>query len=212
MKIKFAAYALTLFTILSCNSNAQTKKLSLEPQKGKAIAVFAEGCFWCSEHVFEAVVGVDEAISGYAGGTTKNPSYEQVGSNNTGHAEAIAVYYDPNVISFKELVNVFFASQDPTTPNQQGPDRGSSYRSIAFYKNAAEKKIIEDKIKELTASKVYANPIVTEVKPVTDFYEAEDYHQDYVKHNPNQPYVRGVSVPRYNKFIKTYKGKLKPNH
>ena len=212
MKIKFAAYALTLFTILSCNSNAQTKKLSLEPQKGKAIAVFAEGCFWCSEHVFEAVVGVDEAISGYAGGTTKNPSYEQVGSNNTGHAESIAVYYDPNVISFKELVTVFFASQDPTTPNQQGPDRGSSYRSIAFYKNAAEKKIIEDKIKELTASKVYANPIVTEVKPVTDFYEAEDYHQDYVKHNPNQPYVKGVSVPRYNKFKKTYKGKLKPNH
>jgi peptide-methionine (S)-S-oxide reductase len=212
MKIKFAAYALTLFTILSCNSNAQTKKLSLEPKKGQAIAVFAEGCFWCSEHVFEAVVGVDEAISGYAGGTTKNPSYEQVGSNNTGHAEAIAVYYDPNVISFKELVNVFFASQDPTTPNQQGPDRGSSYRSIAFYKNAAEKKIIEDKIKELTANKVFANPIVTEVKPVTDFYEAEDYHQDYVKHNPNQPYVKGVSVPRYNKFKKTYKGKLKPNH
>jgi peptide-methionine (S)-S-oxide reductase len=212
MKIKFAAYALALFTILSCNSNAQTKKLSLETKKGKAIAVFAEGCFWCSEHVFEAVVGVDEAISGYAGGTTKNPSYEQVGSNNTGHAEAIAVYYDPNIISFKELVNVFFASQDPTTPNQQGPDRGSSYRSIAFYKNAAEKKIIEDKIKELTANKVFANPIVTEVKQVTDFYEAEDYHQDYVKHNPNQPYVKGVSLPRYNKFKKTYKGKLKPNH
>ncbi|MFB0909946.1 MAG: peptide-methionine (S)-S-oxide reductase MsrA, partial [Flavobacterium sp.] len=128
MKIKLAAYALTLFTILSCNSNAQTKKLSLEPKKGKAIAVFAEGCFWCSEHVFEAVVGVDEVISGYSGGTTKNPSYEQVGSNSTGHAESIAVYYDPKVISFKELVNVFFASQDPTTPNQQGPDRGSSYR------------------------------------------------------------------------------------
>jgi peptide-methionine (S)-S-oxide reductase len=210
MKIKFAGYALLLFAILGCNSNAQTKKLSLEPQKGKAIAVFAEGCFWCSEHVFEAVVGVDEVISGYAGGTTKNPSYEQVGSNSTGHAEAIAVYYDPKVISFAELVNVFFASQDPTTPNQQGPDRGSSYRSIAFYKNAEQKKIIEDKIKELTANNVFANPIVTEVKPITDFYEAEEYHQDYVKLNPNQPYVKGVSVPRYNKFKKTYKGKLKP--
>ena len=209
MKIKLAAYALTLFTILSCNSNAQTKKLSLEPKKGKAIAVFAEGCFWCSEHVFEAVVGVDEVISGYSGGTTKNPSYEQVGSNSTGHAESIAVYYDPKVVSFKELVNVFFASQDPTTPNQQGPDRGSSYRSIAFYKNGEEKKIIEDKIKELTANKVFVNTIVTEVKPLTDFYEAEDYHQDYVKNNPNQPYVKGVSVPRYNKFKKTYKGKLK---
>lgn len=212
MKIKFAGYALVLFTILSCNSNAQTKKLSLEPQKGKAIAVFAEGCFWCSEHVFEAVVGVDAVISGYAGGTIKNPSYELVGSNTTGHAEAIAVYYDPKIISFKELVNVFFASQDPTTLNQQGPDRGSSYRSIAFYKNAEEKKIVEDKIKELTTNKVFSNPIVTEVKPITDFYEAEEYHQDYVKLNPNQPYVKGVSVPRYNKFKNTYKGKLKSKY
>jgi peptide-methionine (S)-S-oxide reductase len=102
-------------------------------------------------------------------------------------------------------VNVFFASQDPTTPNQQGPDRGSSYRSIAFYKNAAEKKIIEDKIKELTANKVFANPIVTEVKPVTDFYEAEDYHQDYVKHNPNQPYVKGVWYRDTTSLKKTYR-------
>jgi peptide-methionine (S)-S-oxide reductase len=212
MKIKFASYALVLFTVLCCNSNAQTKKLSLEPQKGKAIAIFAEGCFWCSEHVFEAVVGVDAVISGYAGGTIKNPSYELVGSNTTGHAEAIAVYYDPKIISFKELVNVFFASQDPTTLNQQGPDRGSSYRSIAFYKNAEEKKIVEDKIKELTTNKVFSNPIVTEVKPITDFYEAEEYHQDYVKLNPNQPYVKGVSVPRYNKFKNTYKGKLKSKY
>ena len=208
MKIKLVSLVVVLFTILSCN--AQTKKLSLEPKKGKAIAVFAEGCFWCSEHVFEAVVGVDEAISGYSGGNVKNPSYELVGSNRTGHAEAVAVFYDPKVVSFKELVDVFFASQDPTTPNQQGPDKGSSYRSIAFYKNSVEKKIIEDKIKELTANKVFANPIVTEVKPLSEFYEAEAYHQDYVKNNPNQPYVKGVSIPRYNKFKKTYKGKLKP--
>jgi peptide-methionine (S)-S-oxide reductase len=211
MKMKLASYLVVFFTIVSC-SNAQTKKMSLEPKKGKAIAVFASGCFWCTEHVFEAVVGVDEAVSGYSGGSVKNPSYELVGSNTTGHAEAVAVFYDPKVISFKELVNVFFASQDPTTPNQQGPDRGSSYRSIAFYRNAEEKKIIEDKIKALTANKVFRNPIVTEVKPVSDFYEAEAYHQDYVKNNPNQPYVQGVSVPRYNKFKKTYKGKLKPNH
>jgi peptide-methionine (S)-S-oxide reductase len=206
--MKIVSYLFVFFTVISC-TNAQTKKLSLEPKKGQAVAVFASGCFWCTEHVFEAVLGVDEAISGYSGGTTKNPSYEQVGSNRTGHAESIAVFYDPKVISYKELVNVFFASQDPTTPNQQGPDRGSSYRSIAFYKDAIEKKIIEDKIKDLTAKKVFANPIVTEVKPVSDFYEAEDYHQDYVKNNPNQPYVKGVSVPRYNKFKTTYKGKLK---
>lgn len=209
--MKIVSYLVVFFTVVSC-TNAQTKKLPLEPKNGQAVAVFAEGCFWCSEHVFEAVVGVNKVISGYSGGTLKNPSYEQVGSNTTGHAEAIAVFYDPKIISFKELVTVFFASQDPTTPNQQGPDRGSSYRSIAFYKNAAEKKIIEDKIKELTVKKVFANPIVTEVKPVTDFYEAEAYHQDYVKNNPNQPYVKGVSVPRYNKFKTTYKGKLKSNN
>jgi peptide-methionine (S)-S-oxide reductase len=209
--MKLASYILVLFTIFSCNSNAQTKKLSLEPKKGKAIAVFAEGCFWCSEHIFEAVVGVDDAVSGYTGGTTKNPSYEQVSSHKTGHAEAVAVYYDPKVVSFKELVDVFFASQDPTTPNRQGPDVGSSYRSIAFYRNAEEKKIILDNIKELTAKKVFPSPIVTEVKPLMDFYKAEDYHQDYIKYNPNVPYVKGVSIPRYNKFKKTYKGKLKPN-
>lgn len=209
MKMKIAGIALVMFTMLSCK--AQTEKLSLTPKSGKAVAVFAEGCFWCSEHVFEAVVGVDEAVSGYSGGALKNPSYEKVGSNTTGHAESVAVFYDPKKVSYSQLVDVFFASQDPTTPNQQGPDRGSSYRSIAFYSNAAEKKIIEDKIKELTAKKVFANPIVTEVKPVSEFYKAEAYHQDYVKHNPNQPYVKSVSVPRYNKFKKTYKGALKPN-
>ena len=210
MKMKIISYAVVVFTILSCN--AQTKKLSLVPKKGKAVAVFAEGCFWCSEHVFESVVGVDEAISGYTGGTVKNPSYEEVGLERTGHAESVAVFYDPAKVSYKELLTVFFASQDPTTPNQQGPDKGPSYRSIAFYSNATEKKLIEDKIKELTANKVFANPIVTEVRPVTDFYEAEEYHQDYVKQNPNQPYVKGVSIPRFNKFKKTYKGKLKPNN
>jgi peptide-methionine (S)-S-oxide reductase len=209
METKLASYLLVLFTIVSCN--AQTEKLSLEPKKGKEIAVFASGCFWCTEHVFEAISGVDEAVSGYSGGTMKNPSYEQVGSNKTGHAESVAVFYDPKIVSYKELVTVFFASQDPTTPNQQGPDRGSSYRSIAFYKNDVEKKIIQDKINELTTNKVFSNPIVTEVKSAMDFYEAEDYHQDYVKNNPNQPYVKRVSVPRYDKFIETYKGKLKSN-
>lgn len=211
MKMKLTMYVLVLFAILSCNSKAQTKKLSLEPEKGIAIAVFAEGCFWCSEHIFEAVEGVDKAVSGYSGGTTNNPSYEQVGTNTTGHAEVIAVYYDPKKISFKELVRVFFASHDPTTLNQQGPDKGSSYRSIAFYKNAEEKKIIQDKVKQLRANKVFPNPIVTEVKPIMDFYEAEKYHQDYIKKNPKQSYVKAVSIPRYNLFKKTYKGKLKPN-
>ena len=205
--MKVLSYFAVLFIVISCQ--AQTKQLTLKAKPGKAVAVFAEGCFWCSEHVFEAVYGVDEAVSGYTGGTTKNPSYHEVGSNKTAHAEAIAVFYDPKKISFAQLVDVFFASQDPTTPNQQGPDIGSSYRSIAFYSNPVEMKIINDKIKALTTAKVFINPIVTEVKPVSAFYEAEAYHQDYVKNNPNQGYVKAVSIPRFNKFVKTYKGKLK---
>ncbi len=194
------------FSISGCS---QTKKISTTPKAGKAIAVFAEGCFWCSEHIFESVVGVEEVISGYTAGNTKNPSYEDVGSHTTHHAEAILVQYDPKIISFEELVNVFFTSHDPTTIDQQGPDRGDSYRSIAFYRNAIEKAIIENKIKKLTASKTFKNKIITEIKPITDFYEAESYHQDYIEHNPGNPYVKGVSIPRYNLFKKTYKGKLK---
>lgn len=209
MKWKIVCSTVLFFALISCTS--KTEKLDLTPSKGKAVAVFAAGCFWCTEHIFESVVGVDEVISGYTGGTIKNPYYEYVSSNRTGHAEAIAVFYDPKLISYKELVTVFFASQDPTTPDQQGPDRGSCYRSIAFYKNEAEKKIIEDKIEELTLKSVFAGPIITEVKPIADFYEAESYHQDYIKKNPNEPYVIGVSLPRYNKFKKEYKGKLKPN-
>ncbi|MDQ5929438.1 MAG: peptide-methionine (S)-S-oxide reductase [Bacteroidota bacterium] len=187
---------------------AQTQKLNLKPKAGKAVAVFAEGCFWCSEHVFEAILGVDEAVSGYSGGHVKNPTYQEVGGEETGHAESVAVFYDPKIVSYAELVDAFFASQDPTTPNQQGPDRGPSYRSIAFYGNPTEKKIIEDKIKALTAAKAYPKPIVTEIKPVTVFYEAESYHQDYVERNPNQSYVRAVSLPRFNLFKKNFK-KLK---
>jgi peptide-methionine (S)-S-oxide reductase len=211
MKIKILSLGLLIVILTSCNSRGQAKKMTTEPKANQAIAVFAEGCFWCSEHVFESVVGVDEVVSGFSGGKTKNPTYEEVGSETTDHAEAVMVYYDPKIISYAELLNVFFASHDPTTPNQQGPDRGSSYRSIAFYKTDTEKLAIEDKIKELTKNNTFNNPIVTEVKLLTDFYSAEDYHQNYVKLNPNQSYVLGVSIPRYELFKKTYKGKLKPN-
>jgi peptide-methionine (S)-S-oxide reductase len=194
---------------ISFASCAQSTAVSLKAPKGKAIAVFAEGCFWCSEHIFEAVKGVDEAISGYSGGKTKNPSYKEVCSETTGHAESVLVYYDPKIISYQELVKVFFASQNPTTPDQQGPDRGSSYRSIAFYQNDAEKSIIEAEINAVNLSKVYKNKVVTEVLPLGIFYKAEDYHQDYIEHNPDNPYVGNVSLPRFEKFKKTYKGKLK---
>ncbi len=206
MNISFKWLSLLFISIFSC---AQSTSVSLNPPKGKAIAVFAEGCFWCSEHIFEAVKGVDEVISGYAGGKTKNPSYREVCTETTGHAEAILVYYDPKTISYAELIKVFFDSHNPTTPDQQGPDRGSSYRSVAFYKTNEEKQMIEAGIIAVNDSKLYKNKVVTEVLPLSIFYKAEDYHQDYIKHNPDNPYVENVSMPRFEKFKKTYKGKLK---
>lgn len=193
-------------------ARAQTKAVSLTPPKGQMIAVFAEGCFWCSEHIFEAVVGVNEAVSGYSGGKTNRPSYEEVGSERTGHAEAVLVYYDPQKVSYQELVKVFFASHDPTTPNQQGPDRGSSYRSIAFYQTEAEKAVIEKEMELINQSKRFKNQVVTEVLPLKVFFKAEDYHQNYIQLHPQDPYVRGVSIPRFELFKKTYKGKLKPQN
>ncbi len=208
---KYVAAVLMLSVVFSCNSNGQSKnnKLSLAPPAGKAVAAFAEGCFWCSEHIFEAVVGVDEAVSGYAGGTTVNPTYEIVNTETTGHAESVLVYYDPKVISYKELVNVFFSSHDPTTPNQQGPDRGSSYRSVLFYQNNEEKEIAMNAIRELSKGDKFKTSIVTEIQQLKAFYKAEDYHQDYIKKGTNNPYVKNVSIPRYEKFKKAYKGKLK---
>ncbi len=199
--------------LLSCDAVSQKKsdvrKVKLSPPPGKAIAAFAEGCFWCSEHIFEAVIGVDSAVSGYAGGTVPNPTYDLVNTETTGHAETVLVYYNPKVISYAELCRVFFASHDPTTPNQQGPDRGSSYRSILFYRGNPEKTLAQQAVKDATKSGRFKKSIVTELKPLTEFYRAEQYHQDYIEHNPNQSYVRAVSIPRFELFKKTYKGKLK---
>lgn len=213
MKTVFNTTLTLLFSIalLSCQAqkqdNSDVRKVNLSAPQGKAVAAFASGCFWCTEHIFEAVVGVDSALSGYAGGTVPNPTYELVNTETTGHAETVLVYYNPQVVSFEELTKVFFTSQDPTTPNRQGPDKGSSYRSILFYQTPQEKTIGENAIKEF--GKSFTKPIVTEVKKLASFYRAEGYHQDYIHHNPNSPYVRGVSIPRYEKFKKTYQGKLK---
>mgnify|MGYP001039975419 CR=1 FL=1 len=167
-------------------------------------AYFASGCFWCVEAVFEHVDGVQEAISGYAGGSTINPNYRQVVAGKTGHAESIKIIYDPKKVSFETLVQVFFGSHDPTTLNRQGPDKGTHYRSIAFYETEDEKKAIEKTIKKLTEIKRYQNPIVTEVKKLDAFYQAEDYHQDYEEKNPNNPYIRAVSKPRVSRFLQAY--------
>ena len=189
--------------------DGEVRKVDLSPPSERALAAFASGCFWCTEHIFEAVPGVDSVISGYAGGTVPDPTYELVNTETTGHAETVLVYYNPETVTYEELTNVFFTSHDPTTPNRQGPDVGSSYRSILFYQTGEEKEIAEDAIRKFSAS--FENPIVTEIKKLTEFYRAEGYHQDYVQHNPNSRYVRGVSVPRYEQFKKTYKGKLKPD-
>jgi peptide-methionine (S)-S-oxide reductase len=169
-------------------------------QKGQTSSVFASGCFWCVEAVFESVTGVDEAVSGYAGGSAKSANYSDVSGGRTDHAEAVEVFYDPKVVSYETLLKVFFGSQDPTTLNQQGPDRGTQYRSTIFYKNEAEKVAAEKYIAELTKNKVFDGPITTTLEPLVKFYDAEDYHQDYEARNPNQPYVRGVSLPRLNRF------------
>ena len=202
-----------VLVLISCEAISQKKsdvrKLKLVAPQGKAIAAFSEGCFWCSEHIFESVVGVDSAVSGYAGGKIANPTYDLVNTETTGHAETVLVYYNPKIISYAELCKVFFASHDPTTPDQQGPDRGSSYRSILFYTGKAEQTAAQQAVRDITISARFKNPIVTELKPLTEFYRAEGYHQDYIEHNPQQGYVRAVSMPRFALFKKTYKGKLK---
>ena len=175
-------------------------------------AYFASGCFWCVEAIFDSVEGVQEAHSGYSGGKTKNPTYNQIGYGNTGHAEAVEVIYDPKVVSFKTLVEVFFGSHDPTTLNRQGPDRGTQYRSVAFYQNDTEKNAIESHIVKLIEEEVYSNKIVTEVTPLVKFYYAEEYHQDYEKLNPENSYVRNVSIPRLNRFKAKYPHLLKKAH
>lgn len=208
-----------LFTMCSTPKSEVTelpvKKETKVYQDGITSSVFASGCFWCVEAVFESVEGVSEAVSGYAGGKSSNATYSKVSSGRTLHAEAIEVFYDPKVISYETLLVVFFGSQDPTTLNQQGPDRGLQYRSTIFYKNNEEKNAAESYIAKLTADKVYDAPISTTLEPLIEFFDAEDYHQDYEKLNPNQPYVRGVSVPRLNKFKAKYPELLKkedPNH
>jgi peptide-methionine (S)-S-oxide reductase len=172
-------------------------------------AYFASGCFWCVEAIYESIIGVKEVYSGYSGGITLNPTYNSIGTGETGHAEAVEVIYDTSIVSFETLVNVFFGSHDPTTLNSQGPDRGTQYRSIAFYQTDEEKKIIENHIKQLTENKVFKRKIVTEVKELEKFFIAENYHQNYERLNPNNSYVRNVSIPRLKRFKAKFPDLLK---
>jgi methionine-S-sulfoxide reductase len=173
-------------------------------------ATFAAGCFWCEEAVFESVKGVGEVISGYAGGKTNNPTYEEVGSGTTGHAESVQIYYDSTMINYPTLLKVFFYSQDPTQVNGQGPDNGTQYRSIIFYRNQNEKHFAEKYITDLNQSGKYSRPIATEVVMFTEFFPAEDYHQDYIAHNPDDSYVRLESIPRLKRTQKQIPELIKP--
>ena len=171
-------------------------------------AYFASGCFWCVESIYENLKGVIDVESGYSGGKTLNPTYYQVMTEKTGHAEAIKVLYDPQIIDFETLVKVFFGSHDPSTLNRQGPDKGTQYRSIAFFKTNNEKKIIEKEVKRLLENKTYKK-ITTEILAFEKFYKAEEYHQDYKKNNPNDIYILRVSNPRISKFKMDFKNIIK---
>lgn len=179
------------------------------PKPGEAVATFAGGCFWAQEEAFDQLRGVREVISGYSGGHVQNPTYQQVGTDQTGHAEAVQVYYDPAVITYKDLLTGFFAAHDPTTLNRQGRDVGKDYRSVAFYRTPAERKAIEEAIGATNASMHFAGPVVTEVVPFKVFYAAEKYHQNYCKLHPDQSYVQKVSLPKVVKLRKALPGKLK---
>jgi peptide-methionine (S)-S-oxide reductase len=210
------SFIIAFVTIILFDScvQSQAKELKIpvgseKPVGKESVATFAEGCFWHAEIVFQSLVGVRDAVSGYAGGHVADPDYEKVSVGNTGHAETVQVYYDSSKISFKTLVDAFFASVDPTQLDRQGNDVGTEYRSIAFYRNANEKAIIDAAIKQLTDSKKYKSQIVTEVVPFTNFYPAEAYHQEYVYHNPGNSYVKFVSIPEYLKFKEEFKGNFK---
>ena len=172
-------------------------------------ATLAGGCFWCLEAVYDELKGVHSVESGYAGGHVDNPSYRDVCNGNTGHAEVVQIRFDPSVISYRDLLNVFFTIHDPTTLNRQGADIGTQYRSAIFYHDEEQKKIAEETIKDLNTQKIWDNPIVTEVTRFDKFYVAEDYHQEYFTKNPYQPYCQVVVAPKVSKFRKHFLEMLK---
>jgi len=216
MKTLFFSLLTSLF-IFSCAFKTadvqvmEQKKLSPEELAKLEKAYFASGCFWCVEAIFESVHGVEEAISGYTGGFTENPTYESIGTGRTGHAEAVEVYYNPDIVSYETLVKVYYGSHDPTTVNGQSPDFGSQYRSMILYNNESEKKIAEDFKKNLESSEMYSQPIATEIVAFEKFWKAEEYHQDFERLNPTQGYVVQVSIPRLNRFKKAFPELLKEN-
>ncbi len=199
--------------MVSCQAQNQKRvkqKKQVKDLSKFSQATFASGCFWCVEAVFESIKGVVEAESGYSGGVESSPTYEQVSAHGTKHAETVQVYYDPSIISYLTLLKVYFASQNPTQVNGQGPDKGESYRSIIFYRTANEKMQSEKYILEL--QKKYKEPIAAELLPFKKFWLGEDYHQNYVNRNPTARYVQNESIPRIKRFQNQYPELIKPDH
>lgn len=213
MKNQFLIIVFLVFSLLIINAASAQSTANKQTMKGNMKnlekATFGMGCFWCSEAVFERVKGVETVVSGYAGGKTSNPTYEEVCSGSTGFAESIQITYDPAVITYDELLEIFWKTHDPTTLNRQGNDIGTQYRSVIFYHNEKQKKLAEEYKEKLDKSGAWDKPIVTEIVPFTNFYSAEDYHQDYYANNPHQGYCAYVISPKVEKFEKVFKDKLK---
>ena len=208
--ILFACSSNTEPIIFNSNSNVDvTEKIDYDKLHK---AYFASGCFWCLEAIFESVEGVEEAVSGYSGGKEANPTYEDVGYGRTTHTEAVEVHYNPDVISYATLLEVYYGSHDPTTVNGQRPDYGTQYRSMILCNNDEELQLANDFKKKVAASGEYSKPIATEIMRFKKFWKAEDYHQNYERLNPNNSYVRNVSIPRLNRFKKKFPQLLKINH
>ncbi len=191
--------------------NEKSEKL-VATTDGKSVATLAGGCFWCLEAVFERLEGVESVTSGYSGGSVANPTYGQVGTGRTGHAETVQVVFEPGAISFRELLGVFFTIHDPTTLNRQGADVGPQYRSAIFYHDEEQRATAQSMIEELESESVWPAPIVTEITPFTEFYVAEDYHQEYYRKNPGQAYCQVVIAPKVAKLRQRFLAKLKPEY
>ena len=207
MKNKLKFLATGVLATLASHTFAQNKN-NMESSELKT-ATFGAGCFWCTEAVFLSVNGVTKVVSGYSGGKVKNPTYKEVCSGLTGHAEATQITYDAKKVSFEELLEVFWNTHDPTTLNRQGADEGTQYRSAVFYNDDEQRKIAEQYKKQLEASHVYKNPVVTEISPLVNFFPAEDYHQNYYSLNESQPYCQYVIRPKVEKFKKQFAARLK---
>lgn len=225
-KVLWGGFLLTILLGIGCNKHLSSgesaqpesvysvirKEIGEKPMDGETgprLATFGSGCFWCTEAIFKRLAGVEKVVSGYSGGSIENPTYEQVSAGNTGHAESVQITYDPAKVSYADLLEVFWRTHDPTTKNRQGYDVGPQYRSVIFYHNAEQKKLAESYKTKLDAEGIWNRPIVTEIEPFTEFWPAEDYHQDYYNNNPTKSYCTVVITPKIDKFKKIFKDRLK---